>query len=58
MRVAVDQTRATTLELVPWVVHELGGTTEEILTDRDAVFVVGETSDKRAIFAPNGSTSR
>jgi transposase len=52
VRFAIDQTRATTLELVPWVLHELGGATEEILTDRDAVFVIGETSDKRAIFAP------
>jgi transposase len=52
MRFATDQTRATTLELLPWVVHELGGVTQEILTDRDPVFVVGETSDKRAIFAP------
>jgi transposase len=52
MRFATDQTRATTLALVPWVLHELGGVTQEVLTDRDSVFVIGETSDKRAIFAP------
>ena len=52
VRFAVDQTRATTLELVPWILHELGGVTEEVLTDRDTVFVIGETSDKRPVFAP------
>lgn len=52
LRFAVDQTRATTLELVPWVLHDLGGATEEVLTDRDSVFVIGETSDKRPVFAP------
>lgn len=52
MRFAIDQTRATTLCLLPWVLHELGGASAEVLTDRDSVFVIGETSDKRAIYAP------
>jgi transposase len=52
LAIATDQTRATTLGLVPRVLAELGGAPREILTDRDSVFVIGETSDKRAIFAP------
>jgi transposase len=50
--IATDQTRKTTLSLVPRVLADLGGAPQEILTDRDSVFVVGETSDKRAIYAP------
>ena len=52
LAVATEQTRHTTLSLVPRVLADLGGAPQEILTDRDAVFVIGETSDKRAIFAP------
>jgi transposase len=52
LRFATDKTRETTLELVPWVLHDLGGASKEILTDRDSVFVIGETSDKRPVFAP------
>ena len=29
------------------MLHELGGATAEVLTDRDAIFVIGETGDKR-----------
>jgi transposase len=52
LRIATDQTRETTLSLVPQLLADLGGAPQEILTDRDSVFVIGETSDKRAIFAP------
>ena len=52
LALATDQTRDTTLSLVPQVLADLGGAPQEILTDRDPVFVIGETSDKRAIFAP------
>lgn len=51
LRFATDKTRATTLELIPQVLNDLGGTPQEILTDRDPALVIGETSDKRAIFA-------
>ena len=49
---ATDKTRVTTLELIPQVLNDLGGVPQEILTDRDPALVIGETSDKRAIFAP------
>ncbi len=52
LAVATDQTRDTTVSLAPKVLADLGGAPQEILTDRDPVFVIGETSDKRAIFAP------
>ena len=52
LRFAADKTRPTTLELVPWILHDLGGATKEMLTDRDSVFVIGETSYKRPVFAP------
>jgi len=52
LRLATDKTRATTLALVPQLLADLGGAPKEVLTDRDPVFVIGETSDRRAIFAP------
>lgn len=52
LRFAIDKTRVTTLALVPQVLSDLGGATREVLTDRDPALVIGETSDKRAIFAP------
>lgn len=52
LRFATDKTRATTLELIPQVLVDLGGAPREVLTDRDPALVIGETSDKRAIFAP------
>jgi transposase len=52
LRFATDKTRPTTLALIPQVLSDLGGATAEILTDRDPALVIGETSDKRAIFAP------
>jgi transposase len=52
LRFAIDKTRITTLALIPQVLSDLGGATQEVLTDRDPALVIGETSDKRAIFAP------
>ena len=52
LRIAPDQTRDTKLSLVPHVLADLGGATREILTDGDTVFAIGETSERRAIFAP------
>lgn len=49
---ATDKTRETTLRLIPQVLHDLGGVTAEVLSDRDPALVIGETSDHRAIFAP------
>lgn len=49
---ATDQTRATTLSLIPRLLHELGGSPDEVLTDRDVAFVIGETAQHRPIFAP------
>jgi transposase len=49
---ATDKTRETTLMLIPQVLHDLGGVTAEVLSDRDPALVIGETSDHRAIFAP------
>jgi len=34
------------------VLADLGGATSEVLTDRDPVFVIGQTADGRAVFAP------
>ena len=51
-RFATDKTRATTLRLTTSVLGGLGGVTTEILTDRDPAFVVGQTSDGKAILAP------
>jgi transposase len=52
VRFATDHTRATTLARFVDCVADLGGSPREILTDRDAVFCIGQTSDGRAIFAP------
>ena len=49
---ATDQTRATTLSLIPRLLNELGGTPQEVLTDRDPAFVIGESAEHRPIFAP------
>jgi len=38
---------------VPQLLADLGGAPKEVLADRDPVFVIGETADKRAIFAPD-----
>jgi transposase len=52
IRFALDRTRATTLERLGQCLVDLGGTTREILTDRDPAFCIGATSDGRAILAP------
>lgn len=52
LRFATDQTRPTSFERLARCLDDLGGVTHEILTDRDAVFVIGQTRDGKAIFAP------
>jgi transposase len=52
LRVATDHTRRTTLDRLVPCLDDLGGVPSEILTDRDSVFCIGQTSDGRAIFAP------
>jgi transposase len=51
-RFATDRTRPTSLARVVLCLDDMGGATKEILTDRDSAFVVGSTSDGKAIFAP------
>jgi transposase len=52
LRFATDHTRQTTLDRVVRCLDDLGGIPKEILTDRDSVFCIGQTSDGKAIFAP------
>ncbi|GAC1529158.1 MAG: IS21-like element IS100 family transposase [Chloroflexota bacterium] len=52
LRFATDHTRQTTLVHLVSCLDDLGGIPREILTDRDSVFCIGQTSDGRAIFAP------
>jgi transposase len=52
LRFATDHTRATTLECFVHCADALGGVPTEVLTDRDSVFCIGQTSDGGAIFAP------
>lgn len=52
LRFATDHTRETTLDCLIHSLDDLGGLPKEILTDRDSVFCIGQTSDGRAIFAP------
>lgn len=52
LRFATDQTRPTSFERLARCLDDLGGVTHEILTDRDSVFVIGQTRDGKAIFAP------
>jgi transposase len=52
VRFATDHTRQTTLDRLVHCLDDLGGIPKEILTDRDSVFCIGQTSDGRAIFAP------
>jgi len=51
IRFATDRTRATTLSLVLACLQDLGGVPKEILTDRDAAFCIGATSDGKAMLA-------
>jgi transposase len=52
IRFATDHTRETTLDRLVHGLDDLGGIPREILTDRDSVFCIGQTSDGKAIFAP------
>lgn len=52
VRFALDRTRETTFRRLVQCCADLGGTTREILTDRDPAFCIGSTSDGRAILAP------
>jgi len=52
-RFATDLTRQTTLERLCWCLQDLGGAAREVLTDRDPAFCVGQTSDGKAILAPD-----
>jgi len=52
LRFATDTTRATTLALLPELLLDLGGAGEEVLSDRDPAFVIGETPQRRPVFAP------
>jgi transposase len=52
LRFASDHTRPTTLDRLVHCLDDLGGIPKEVLTDRDSVFCIGQTSDGRAIFAP------
>ena len=52
VRFAIDETRPTSLERLAWCLHDLGGVTREVLTDRDPAFCIGQTADGAAILAP------
>ncbi|HLF70027.1 MAG TPA: IS21 family transposase [Actinomycetota bacterium] len=52
IRFGVDKTRETAMAQIPALLHDLGGVTKEVLSDRDPVLVIGSTSDGKAIFAP------
>lgn len=52
VRLATDHTRATTFDRLVVSLDDLGGIPKEILTDRDSVFCIGQTSDGKAILAP------
>ena len=42
-RCTTDHTRPTSLERLVRFIDDFGGAADEILTDRDAVFVIGQT---------------
>jgi len=52
IRFATDRTRPTSLARLVLCLDDLGGVSKEILTDRDPAFCIGQTSDGKAIFAP------
>ncbi len=52
VRFATDHARPTTLSYVVRCLDDLGGVPAEILTDRDGVFCIGQTSAGQAILAP------
>jgi len=52
VRFATDTTRPTTLRLVLGCLADLGGAPDVILTDRDPAVVIGESPERRPVFAP------
>jgi transposase len=52
IRMATDHTRSTTLARLVVSLSDLSGIPREVLTDRDSAFCIGQTSDGKAIFAP------
>jgi transposase len=52
IRFARQRTRVSSLERLAWCLHDLGGVTRELLSDRDPAFCVGSTSEGAAILAP------
>lgn len=52
IRFATNRTRDTSLACLTRCLGDLGGTTREILTDRDPAFCIGSRSDGGAILAP------
>jgi transposase len=52
IRFATDRTRPTSFARLVQCLDDLGGTTREILTDRDPAFCIGAMIDGRAILAP------
>jgi transposase len=52
IRFATNGRREITFERLLSCLDDLGGVPKEILTDRDTAFVVGQTSQGAAIFAP------
>src|SRR6266487_1280839 len=52
IRFETDTTRPTTLSLVLGCLADLGGAPEVILTDRDPAVVIGESPERRPVFAP------
>ena len=53
VRFATDLERQTAFEKLAYCLHDLGGAPREVLTDRDRAFVIGQTSDGRAILSPD-----
>lgn len=52
IRFATDLTRPTSLSRVAWCLHDLGGVTREVLSDRDPAFCIGQAASGAAILAP------
>jgi transposase len=52
IRFATNRTRDTSLACLTRCLDDLGGTTREVLTDRDPAFCIGSRADGGAILAP------
>jgi transposase len=57
VRFALDRTRTTTLTRLALTLDDLGGATDHVLSHRDPAFVIGSTSDGRAIDLTPGNWS-